>query len=254
MRAATCAGRVTKIDVVLLTIGAQTTGRQDRLSGALTSAGASVGAHHLPDPDPAVAHHADLDRVLDQLAGRRLVIAASAAGVAGVLRRMMRRGELAHIETAVLPSQPVAFLARHGIVDDPIRAAEIAVHGVCRTVGVLKDDSGEVVVDHAELRPWRGGRLWVRAYVEDEQLCDGDIGALRVARSPAGGLEATVTTTARFGLGHFRTSTRRSISGRALQLACADAAITSDGAARARPRRKRIWWDEPDQWRLASAR
>lgn len=203
--------------------------------------------------DHAAGDHSALDRVLDELAGRRLVIAASAAGLAGVLRRMMRRGELAQIETAVLPNQPVAFLARHGIVDDPVRAAAVAVHGVCRAVGVLKDDSGGVVVDRAELRPWRGGRLWVRAYVGDDQLCDGDIYALRVERAPRGGLQATAITRTRFGLGRYGIRSSRSIAGRALQLACAEAAVTSDGAPRERPRRKRIWWDEPGQWRLACA-
>ena len=228
------------MDVVLVVVGALVA-REAEFSTALVSAGAEVTCRAVADPDRIT-----LDPVLDELGGRRLVIAAGLPGLAAVLRRLGRRGELDHLETAVLPAQPVPFLSRHGVTTDTAAAARVAVAAPCRTVGVLKDDSGHVVVDHAEVRPWSGGTLWVRAYVEDERLCDGEVEALRIDRGGAGGLTATVTLRS-----HLRRRRTRSLDGRAMQLACAPAAVTSDGTGRDQPRRKRIWWDEPDQWRLA---
>jgi hypothetical protein len=149
------------------------------------------------------------------------------------------------VETAVLALEPSSLLARFGLGTDVSAAARIAVDGTCSVVGVIKDDSGNLVVDHAMLRPWDGSRLWVRAYVDDTRLCDGEITALRVERGSPGQLTAVVTW------GRLR-RTRR-IDGRALQLACDPAAISSDGSARDRSRQKRIWWNEPEQWRLAIA-
>lgn len=189
---------------------------------------------------PAVPARSEFDAVLDAAGGCRLVIDAAPSATAALLRRMLRRGELATTETAVLRANCrfLQELALPVLADD----AEAWIEQSCRTVGVLKDDSGNVVIDSAELRPWSGARVWVRAYVEDERLCDGEVAWLRVEHSVGGGLRASVP--GRFGR-------VRSLSGRGLSLACEDAAISSDGAARDQPRRKRIWWDEPDQWRLA---
>ena len=71
---------------------------------------------------------------------------------------------------------------------------------------------------------------------------DGLIRSLSVRRGVSGGLVASVR--GRYG----RT---RTLAGRGLALACDEAAISSDGSAREQARRKRIWWDEPEQWRLA---
>ena len=83
----------------------------------------------------------------------------------------------------------------------------------------------------------------MRAFVDDEKVCDGEVRALRVDRPAAGVLRVSVH--GRFG----RTTAR--VDGRAAQLACAEARLSSDGVARERPRRKRTWWNEPDLWRLA---
>ena len=231
--------RVTNVFLWLLTIGTDSAARADAATAALVRAGGSVAGVQLPS-DPA---RTELDSALDGAGDRRVVVHADVPDLARVLRRLMRRGRLADAETAVLPTAPVPFLSRHGIAADLPAAARIAVTGGCRTVGVLKDDSGNLVVDHAELRPWSGERVWVRAYVDDDCLCDGEVAALTVERGPAAGLRATV---------HGRRMRRaRSLRGRGLTLACADAAISSDGADRDQPRRKRIWWDEPDQWCLA---
>ena len=227
--------RVTTVDVALVTIGDSDAPAAAQLLRAVVTGG-TVQSFTLP----AVPSIVQYDAVLDAAAGRRLVMDASPSATAGLLRRMMRRGELATTETAVLEGN-CRFLEELGLS----RLAGDALDWVgepCRTVGVLKDDSGNLVIDSAELRPWQGRRVWVRAYVDDECLCDGEIPWLRVEHRVGGGLRASVP--GRFG----RT---RSLEGRALQLACEDAAISSDGDRRDQPRRKRIWWNEPDQWRLA---
>lgn len=228
------------MDLVLLSLGAAA---EEATAGPAEAALAGAGARVEAVGWPRGLGRPGLDAVLDRLGDRRLVIAADVSPLAAVLRRLMRRGELARVETAVLPIRPVPFLARHGIRPDLAAAARVAVEAACRTVGVLKDDSGDVVVDRAELRPWAGRGVWVRAYVDDERLCDGEIAGLRVERGGDGGLRATVTSR---GLGRKRTA-----QGRALQLACDPAALSSDGAPREQPRRRRTWWDEPGQWRLA---
>jgi hypothetical protein len=179
---------------------------------------------------------------LEAVDGRRLVVHSDAADLARVLRRLMRRGELDSAETAVLPFAAVPFLTRQGVPATLAAAAAVAVSGVCRTVGVLKDDSGNLVVDHASLSPWSGSLVWTRAYVDDDCLSDGPIRSLEVRRGVSGGLIASVR--GRFGRS-------RTLAGRGLALACDEAAISSDGSEREQPRRKRIWWDEPEQWRLA---
>jgi hypothetical protein len=228
------------VDLWLISVGDAAAARAPAAVAALSAAGGATGAVALPDsPDRRT-----LDDALDAAGGRRLAVHGDAAGLAGVLRRLGRRDELSTSEVAALPTAEVPFLHRFGIRPDLTTAAAIAVHGTARTVGLLKDDSGNLVVDHAVLRPWSGSRLWVRAYVDDECLCDGEITELRVDRGDAGGLTATARS------GRFRAN--RALSGRGLSLACDEAAISSDGAARDQPRRKRIWWDEPSLWRLTA--
>lgn len=232
------------MDVSLVCVGADSAGRAPGLAAALTRAwGGSVsvlGTAACRDPVERV----ELDRALDRARDGRLVVSAGVGDLAAVLRRMWRRGELVERETAWLPIGPVpAYLARRGLPTAPADAIEVATGSGVRTVGLLADDSGGLAVGSAELRPWRGRRLWVRAFVDDEKVCDGAVSALRVERPAPGVLRVSVVR--RFG----RTAAR--VDGRAAQLACDEARISSDGVERERPRRKRTWWNEPELWRLA---
>lgn len=232
------------MDVSLVCVGAGSAGRASGVSATLASArGGSISvAQTMVCPDPG--DRAGLDRTLDRAAGGRLVLHSGVGDLAAVLRRMWRRGELAERETAWLPIGPVPpYLAGQGLPAAPADAAEVAVGGTVRTVGLLADDSGGLAVGSAGLRPWRGRRLWVRAFVDDEKICDGEVSAFRVERLTPGVLRASV-------LGRFGRSTAR-VDGRAAQLACGEALVSSDGVSRERPRGKRTWWNEPDLWRLA---
>jgi hypothetical protein len=194
---------------------------------------------------------AGVDAVLDTLeapggSGARLVIDADLAGLNLVLPRLLRRGLLETVETAVLAREPVPYLSRLGLPADLAGQLRVAQQAPARLVGVIKDDSGGVCVDAASLRPWPedadGSPWWLRAVVDDQRLADGHARGLRVRRLGPAELEATVQ------LGRLR---RRTCRGRSLQLACDPALIVADGVARERPRGKRTFWSEPKLWRVA---
>jgi hypothetical protein len=199
-----------------------------------------------------------LDGALDLMDGRRIVLALDMATLVPLLHRMMRRGDLLTTETALLSPLPTSLVAQ-GMPSALRDAARLAVEGTARAVGVLKDDSGGVLVDRAELTPWPDPALdgskaanrrtmWLRAYVDDTQVCDGDAQRLTVTRVRSDLLRVQAHRPGGRFLGRARPTT---VEGRALQLACDDARIVSDGIARERPRDKRTWWCEPDLWKVA---
>jgi hypothetical protein len=224
----------------------------------------TVGDHQPADGLPAgTARHvaadaAGVDAVLAWLeAGSeglgaglpRLVLDADLAGLNLALHRLLRRGLLETLETAVLPREPVPYLSRLGLPADLAGRLRVAAEAPARLVGVVKDDSGGVCVDTAGLTPWPGepessdgSAWWLRAVVDDQRLADGSARDLRLHRLGPAELEATVR------LGRLR---RRTCRGRSLQLACDPALIVTDGVARERPRGKRTFWSEPKLWWLA---
>ncbi|MEO9222120.1 MAG: hypothetical protein ABI251_10175 [Mycobacteriaceae bacterium] len=206
--------------------------------------------------DPA-SDRLELDRVLNAVQGHRIALDLPLGDLVALLHRMMRRGEIETTETAVLGPRPVSLIGL-GLPAQPEAAARLAVHGQVRTVGLLKDDSGGVLIDAARLSAWpasdhpasaasasaaRRTPFWLRAYVDDTPVCDGSATSLLIERVGTSLLRATAT---RPGLRRTRV-----VQGRALQLACDDALIVSDGVAREQPRGKRTWWCEPTYWRVA---
>ncbi len=204
------------------------------------------------EPDPAVGipaafavrTAAEVDAALDGLEAGRLVIdAADLAGLNLVLARLQRAGRLAELETAVLLGQPDPYLAGIGLPADRAGQLALARAGTARLVGVVRDDSGGVCVSGATLTPWQPDRpWWVRAVVDDQRLCDGEVRRLSMRRLGPAELVAEVR------IGRVRSRRRR---GRALQLACDPAQIVADGIGRERPRSRRTFWSEPKLWRLA---
>lgn len=222
----------------------------DHVAHLLSGAGAAeVRTCVLSLTGDLVADRVALDAALDSVHGRRVALALEAPALAAVLHRMTRRGEIETTETALVGPRP-ASLARLGLPAKLADAARLAVEGRARTVGLLKDDSGGILIDSARLVAWPGraggrpGPFWLRAYVDDEPVSDGMASSLSVERVDRGVLRAVATRP-----GVMRR--RHAVEGRALQLACDDALIVSDGVPRERPRDKRTWWCEPDFWRVA---
>jgi len=257
------------VDLLLLAIGsAVRPDTPDRLARAGAQTAESVAVERVTaDATPAA-----VDAALTGRAGRRLVIEADLAGLTLVLNRLMRRDELADAETAVLATGPIEYLTRLGLPTDGSGQLRTAVLGRPRLAGVIKTDSGGLLVDTVSLGPdpvtagdcATSGRVrrpevaqsaakwWLRAVVDDQRLSDGPAGRLDVRHLGPAELEATVTLPGRrvagVPLGRSRTRTCR---GRSLQLACDPALIIEDGRARERPRSKRTFWSEPELWRLA---
>jgi hypothetical protein len=224
----------------------------------------SIGGHQPADGLPVrtarytATDAAEVDAVLASLeAGSedlsaelpRLVLDADLAGLNLALHRLLRRGLLETLETAVLPREPVPYLSRLGLPADLAGQLRIAAEAPARLVGVVRDDSGGVCVDSASMAAWlsesdrsAGSAWWLRAVVDDQRLADGSVRELRLHRLGPAELAATVR------LGRLR---RRTCRGRSLQLACDPALIVTDGIARERPRSKRTFWSEPKLWWLA---
>ncbi|MGI8666051.1 MAG: hypothetical protein ACR2N4_08475 [Jatrophihabitans sp.] len=217
--------------------------RQPVLADPVLAALAPASVHLAADAAGVDACLAELAGIAGT-AGRRLVI--EVAGVAGlnlVLTRLMRRGLLAVLDTALLITEPVPYLSGQGLPSSLTDQLALARQPATRLVGVIKDDSGGLCVDSAVLTPWPGtGGWWVRAMVDDQQLCDGTVGSISVRRLAPDLLQARVQQSR---LRH------RTVRGRSLQLACDPAQIHTDGVGRHRPRGKRTFWSEPALWRLA---
>jgi hypothetical protein len=192
----------------------------------------------------AAATASEVDAVLAQLDGHRLVIdSTEVAGLNLVLARLRRAGRLAELETAVLLDRPARYLAELGLPADRAGQLALARAGQARLVGVVCDDSGGVCVSDATLTPWQPAEpWWVRAVVDDQRLCDGQVRSLTMRRTGPAELLAEAR------IGRFRVRRQR---GRALQLACDPAQVVADGIGRERPRSRRTFWSEPKLWRLA---
>ncbi len=225
-----------EVALALLRVGPQSDG--------LAAAGESLGAGRSQEADDPAGVDAGLDRLLAGPPARLVIAADRLAGLNLALARLLRRGLLGELETAVLLSETGDYLAGLGLPKDLAGQARLAQAGTSRLVGALRDDSGGLCLDSAVLVAWdaAAGDWWLRAVVDDQRLCDGTARSLTVTRVGPAELVATVR------LGRWRT---RSCRGRSLQLACDPAQIVADGVGRERARRKRTFWSEPELWRLA---
>jgi len=222
------------VALALLRVGPQSAG--------LTAAGRSLAAECEHAADDPTSVDAGLDKLLVDGSARLVIAADQLAGLNLGLARLLRRGLLGELDTAVLVTETRDYLAGLGLPADLAAQAALARAGTSRLVGVLRDDSGGLCLDSAVLSGWEAGDWWLRAVVDDQRLCDGTARSLTVTRVGPAELMATVR------LGRWRT---RSCRGRSLQLACDPAQIVADGVGRERPRRKRTFWSEPELWRLA---
>ena len=90
----------------------------------------------------------ELDRALDRLDGRRLVVAGGDGSLHLVVRRLHERGELAAADLALVPLGTGNDLARSlGIPLEPEAAAELAGSGQAHPLDLLLDDAGGTAVN-----------------------------------------------------------------------------------------------------------
>ncbi|MCU1375886.1 MAG: lipid kinase [Actinomycetia bacterium] len=137
---------------------------------------AAVGV--LAEHGPVRARHTtevvDLDDAIDQAAGAVLVVAGGDGTLHAVVQRLWDRGELAGTTLGLVPLGTGNDLARSiGLPLDPAEAAGRIATGSARTLDLLVDDTGRVVVNaaHAGIGAAAGaraddlkGRLGAAAY------------------------------------------------------------------------------------------
>jgi diacylglycerol kinase (ATP) len=94
----------------------------------------------------------ELDGVLHRRGGRRVVVAGGDGSLHAVVAALHRRNELADTVLGLVPLGTGNDFARGaGIPLDPEEAARLVVHGEVRSVDLLVDCLGEVVVNNVHL-------------------------------------------------------------------------------------------------------
>ncbi|MBW0106605.1 hypothetical protein, partial [Pseudonocardia sp. KRD291] len=153
----------------------------------------------------------EIDPVLAEHPGARLIVHGTDADLAAVLVRLLRKERLG-TEVGYVPAERRSVAAavwglprRHGA------AVELARHGVAGPVPLIRDDAGGVLVGRGEMRDFDG-----EAYCDATRVLRGRVRRLLVDAGPDGvsvlpdrGVLAAV--------------------GRAVQIGTSGARVTSDG-------------------------
>lgn len=156
----------------------------------------------------------------------RVVVLGSAADLATVLTRLLRKERLA-VEVAHLPGR---------------RGARRAISAAAQRVPLIRDETGQVIVGRASWRPaTEGGLLEGEGIVDDTVLFDGAVAGVEVEPMTAmPGLRARVV-----GAG-WRSGPW--VSGRAAQLGTPGVIVVRDGVPAARPVRRSTFYRHIEGW------
>ncbi|CAN5347549.1 hypothetical protein BH20ACT5_BH20ACT5_03500 [soil metagenome] len=201
--------------------------------------------------EPTLGGTDDLDRALDDLAGRRLVLSCAVPGLNAVVRRLVRRDQADRVAigwVADLDRDSRDLAERLGLPKRPTPAAELARGLDTRKVGLVRDDHGGVLLHRGRLSAWAGAKAFgAQSYHDDALVADGTIRRIEVTphRSENGTLIVQVARP-----GRLRESVSRS-TGRSIQTACDEGQSTVDGVPHPRPVRKWTWYADPHRhWLL----
>ncbi|RZS37917.1 hypothetical protein EV193_105477 [Herbihabitans rhizosphaerae] len=187
---------------------------------------------------PATPAKADVDPVLDALAGRRLVVAGTDADLAAVALRLLRNGQLGEISVAFLPAarsgpsrSAVAALWRLPQEDEAV--VDLVLGGEPAPMPLIRDDAGGVLVGRGSIEHVRG-----EAYCDDDLALRGRARRIEVTPDPAGrdGLLVRVTKSSWFSR---RTE---SFAGRAFQIGCSPIHPHHDGVTHPRAMPRWTWY------------
>ncbi|AUS78954.1 hypothetical protein C1701_11955 [Actinoalloteichus sp. AHMU CJ021] len=202
----------------------------------------------LTERDDVVSHSVaatpgreEVDPVLRELAGRRLLVAGTDADLASVVLRLLRTERLAEVVVGYLPSDPDSEVARlWGLpARDREAALRLALGGEPDPVPLLRDDVGGVLVGRGVIGPLRGV-----VYCDDELVLRGQASQLEVGPDRGPGL--VVRTVRRNLLGR----RVRETSGRAVQIGCVPARVVRDGVPHERQHGKWTWYRHTEDLRL----
>lgn len=186
------------------------------------------GGRRLPGPLAGLdAQQADGPDDIDAAAGRsgRLIVVGSDADLAAVLTRLLRADRL-DVEVGYVSGRLTARRARRG---------------TAARVPLIRDETGHVIVGAAEWRGQDGAPLRGEATVDDTQLFDGEVAAVRIESTKAmPGLRATVSGGGR----------PRWVVGRAVQLGTTGAVVVRDGVPAGRTVRRSTFYRHTLGWLL----
>lgn len=185
----------------------------------------------------------DVDPLLAERA-QRLIVAGTDADLAAVVLRLLRKNRLATTQVGFVPAERHSrFARRWNLPTGTERALALARAGSTRSVPLIRDDAGGVLLGQGVIAP-------IRAVV----YCDDQL----ALREPARSLEVVPSETQEAGLIARITATgplrrRRSYTGRALQISFdpqAPARPSRDGLTRPRPVGRWTWYRHTEDLQL----
>ena len=181
----------------------------------------------------------EVDPILAELDGRRLIVAGTDADLAAVVLRLLRGERLGSVDLGYLPSSADSVTARlWHLPRTPATALELALHAPVRPVPLVRDDNGGVLLGAGTISALDGV-----AYCDDTRVLSGPAKQLRVTPDPAG-LRVTVTHK-----GILRRS-GPSATGRACQIGGELPEVVSDGVPHGRPMPRWSWYRHTEDLRL----
>ncbi|HEX3781091.1 MAG TPA: hypothetical protein VHX38_15630 [Pseudonocardiaceae bacterium] len=180
----------------------------------------------------------DVEEILSELDGRRLVVAGTDADLAAVVLRLLRTERVPAVDLGFVPAESSSAVARRwGLPRKRTAAVETALTGPVRPVPLVRDDNGGVLVGVGSITA-----LDAVAYCDDTRVLSGAARQLRVLPDRAG-LRVEVVT-GRFG------QVAASATGRACQIGGELPEIVSDGVPHGRPMPRWTWYRHTEDLRL----
>ncbi|SHE55259.1 hypothetical protein [Streptoalloteichus hindustanus] len=192
---------------------------------------------------PATPGKNDVDPVLRELAGRRLLVLGTDADLAAVALRLLRTELLGEVVVGFLPADRDSAVAElWGLPTRPELATDLALTGEPERVPLVRDDVGGVLVGLGTVGPLQGV-----AYCDDDRVLRGGASRLEVTPDPSGGPGLVVRVVRRGLLGKRVSSTQ----GRAVQIGSFVATgVVKDGVPHPRPMDKWTWYRHTEDLRL----
>ncbi len=176
---------------------------------------------------PARPGKSDLDPLLGD-AVSRIVVAGSDASLAAVVLRLLRADRL-DVAVGFVPVGDSVVAGLWGLPGGG--AMELALDGAARSLPLVRDDSGGVLVGRGTMGPVTG-----EAYCDDQLALRGQARLIEVSPDAGGGVLGRVV---RRGFPRARAAVYR---GRAFQVGCHPAGVVVDGVAHPRPVTRWTWY------------
>lgn len=177
---------------------------------------------------PATPGKSDVDPLVKDQTIDRLVVHGTDADLAAVVLRLMRLERL-DVPVGLVPVGRDSAVARlWGLPADPIG---VALAGGVRSLPLIRDDAGGVLLGLGVLAPARG-----TVYCDDQLALRGNAERIEVTPDPDGELTVRVVRRA------FLRNKTTTLHGRAVQFGVDPVAPTRDGVAYPRPMERWTWY------------